>query len=255
MEHEYTQSVDAIRNMSTENDKWVLGDALLIEVPMGASRTLFDGVRDAAVKEGLKPLKTATLRMIRDTAHHWPPDQRIPGISFTAHRSANSADPKYRQRILLDLVKQYGEDAITKKMVFDEVISRGYSNRTTDTTIGAVEDLQPIDDMTTDSLLFLAWARRKRIDTGSVDSLLKALDTKSSGIDTPALIKWLKSIVDAEAARNAAIAKKSAGWKQPAKKKPTVKATPVATEDTEEDAEEDAEAAPKRRRIGGLRGV
>ena len=99
----FTETTSAIRGKREGADNWTLADALLAAVPQHAPRTLFAEVRRAAEREGVRPYGADTLRIYRDAAARWAPADRIPGVSFTAHREALLAsDPVATLRDLAD---------------------------------------------------------------------------------------------------------------------------------------------------------
>jgi hypothetical protein len=92
MTKEVKAVIEAMRDVQTETDRWKLAEALLVAVPKGGD-TAFGPIVDAAVmaKVDGTGYKTATLRLYRDTARQWPEADRIPGVSFTAHREVQNA--------------------------------------------------------------------------------------------------------------------------------------------------------------------
>lgn len=115
----YNESVDAIRGLRDGNDRWGLADALLAEVGPFDTRSKFDDVRTAAESAGVVPLGVSALRQYRDVAHHWPPGDRVPGVSFSAHRAALPTDDP--RGLLTDLAAAHGPKGVTVKVVNDAV--------------------------------------------------------------------------------------------------------------------------------------
>jgi hypothetical protein len=111
----YEASVEALRTTQTQADKWRLADALLADVPQGESRTGFNGVIAAAEAAQVKPLKMDTLRQYRDTAAKFPPEVRVPGVSFTAHRIAMRMSAKGLDAVktLQDLAAVQGAENVS----------------------------------------------------------------------------------------------------------------------------------------------
>lgn len=85
----YGASVSAAGKIKTQEDRWDLADALLAEVGQGDARAAFDEIeratREANEGEGFT---ANTLRQYRDVAAHWPPADRVPGVTFSAHKAA-----------------------------------------------------------------------------------------------------------------------------------------------------------------------
>lgn len=78
--------IDAMRDVQTEGDLWVLAERLVALVPKGDD---FGEVIDRATKEGVVgKLSANTLRLYRNTAQRWPKDKRVANMSFSAHRDA-----------------------------------------------------------------------------------------------------------------------------------------------------------------------
>ena len=117
----YEASVEALRTTQTQADKWRLADALLGDVPQGESRTGFNGVIAAAEAAQVRPLKIDTLRQYRDTAAKFPPEVRVPGVSFTAHRIAMRMAAKGLDAVktLQDLAAVQGAENVSCKDVED----------------------------------------------------------------------------------------------------------------------------------------
>jgi hypothetical protein len=98
---QFDKSLETMKTLESETDKWAFADALLDEVPDGQLHR-FEDLRKEADEAGLNPASEHTLRMYRDTARRWPEDKRVEGVSFSAHRE--TTDPK----VLRDLVKAMG---------------------------------------------------------------------------------------------------------------------------------------------------
>src|SRR3954452_18562555 len=82
-----TDVIEAMRSIQTEGDRWHLAEALRSQVPQGS--TGFEEILDEAASAGVAgALKVNTLRLYRDTANRWPATERVPNVSFSAHREA-----------------------------------------------------------------------------------------------------------------------------------------------------------------------
>lgn len=80
-------------------NEWDIADALLAEVTPSkrgirtGQKGTWEDLSDALAENGID-YSVSTLRQYRDTAAAWAPDDRIDGVSFTAHRYAKKAsDP------------------------------------------------------------------------------------------------------------------------------------------------------------------
>lgn len=124
----YDAAIDAMRSLQTEGDRWNLGEQLLVLVPRGVAtddrdKTTFAAIIEAATAQGVGgKFKPTTLRLYRDTAARWPKDQRVPNVSFSAHREAMVLnDVNSQVRTLNDLVKTHGAGNVTVSRVRDAV--------------------------------------------------------------------------------------------------------------------------------------
>src|SRR5262252_625828 len=109
----YGEVIDAMRSIQTEGDRWHLAESLVALIPTGASG--FDKIIDKATQEGVAgSLSANTLRLYRDTASRWSEDQRVPNVSFSAHREAMVL-PTIPQaaKMLNDLAKNVGPSKVT----------------------------------------------------------------------------------------------------------------------------------------------
>jgi hypothetical protein len=101
--------VEAMRELQTEGQAWVLAEALAKKVPTGEKG--FDEIMDAAGAQGITAnLSANTLKAYRNAALAWPPEKRVPDVSFSAHREAmNLKDTVAQQeKLLQDLSKSLG---------------------------------------------------------------------------------------------------------------------------------------------------
>jgi hypothetical protein len=118
-------SVDAVlermRDLHDEADRWKLADELLRQIPSGGAG--FAEIIAKASEQGVAGnLKEKSLQLYRDTATHWPTDQRVKGVTFTAHREAKVVgDTKTAHKLLTSLVKQHGVENVSVTRVRDAV--------------------------------------------------------------------------------------------------------------------------------------
>jgi len=150
------------------SSNWDLADALLAEVGQFDDRRRFNAVRRSAESAGVEPLSVSALRQYRDVAHHWPPSDRIPGVSFSAHRASIPApDPK---GLLTDLADVHGPNRVTVKKVNASVAV--VNNRVPVKTAGASFDLKTADARD----IVNEWGRR-----GADRVARQLIDTKGNG--------------------------------------------------------------------------
>lgn len=99
--------IDAMRDVQTEGDLWVLAERLVALVPSGDD---FGTVIDRATKEGVVGnLSANTLRIYRNTATYWPKGKRVANMSFSAHReSMRLPSVGESAKMLNDLAKTKG---------------------------------------------------------------------------------------------------------------------------------------------------
>lgn len=193
----FGKSVDAIRGLRDGADRWTLADSLLDEVGQYDSRQKFESVRVAAESAGVEPLSVSALRQYRDVAVHWPPADRIPGVSFSAHRAAVPADDP--AGLLGDLVDAHGPNGVTVKKVKSAVaVTSGQTAPKSGT--GASADVKSAKS----AQLIGELARRERAD---VVAELSADSTVSHVAVT--LMTDLLAELNAAANRSA---RKSANW-------------------------------------------
>jgi uncharacterized protein (DUF1778 family) len=124
-----TDVIEAMRSIHTESDRWRLAEALCQEVPAGSQgfAEIIDEAKTAGV---LGALKLQTLRLYRDTAVRWPADQRVPNVSFSAHREAMVMQDK-AAKMLTDLARSLGADKVTVASVRQAVaVQRGTAAKT-----------------------------------------------------------------------------------------------------------------------------
>jgi hypothetical protein len=214
---QYDSSVDAIRGLRDGADRWTLADALLADIGPFDSRDKFNAVRAEAETAGVDPLSVSALRQYRDTAHHWPPADRVPGVSFSAHRAALPADdPK---GLLGDLADKYGPNGVTVKRVNESVAILAGQNPTPAGTTGPAPldiDAVPMTDL---ALALIGRAKAERA----------AFVAKDPGGQLARVRDGLADLVADIDAAGAKSARKSAAWSDPdpaPKPKPTTKPTP-----------------------------
>lgn len=206
--------IDAMRSIQTEGDRWNLAEQLAYLIPSGSSG--FGEVIEAATHEGvLGKLKENTLRLYRDTAIRWPSDDRVPNVSFSAHREAMViGNTKEAARMLADLAKNGGAAQVTVANV--RAAARVKMGK---------PPVAPKTTTTTKAVDVLADLK------GGAPELIAALTTSTSTTDLDKVQAGLnKAIAHVERLRAKAARKAAADAKKaPASKKaPATKAAPAA---------------------------
>ena len=118
-------SIDAVvakmRDLHDESDRWRLAEELFRQIPTGVAG--FEQIIAKANEEGVTgKLSVNTLRLYRDTASRWPSDQRVKGVTFTAHReAANVGDTAKASKLLTSLVKAHGASGVSVTRVREAV--------------------------------------------------------------------------------------------------------------------------------------
>ena len=118
-------SIDAVvnkmRDLHDENDRWQLAEELFRQIPTGTAG--FEQIIAKANEEGVAgKLTVSTLRQYRDAVSRWPSDQRVKGVTFTAHReAANLGDTAKASKLLTGLVKAHGANGVTVTRVREAV--------------------------------------------------------------------------------------------------------------------------------------
>jgi hypothetical protein len=103
---------DAIREVHDEASLWRLSDELVKVAPYGV-----DAVKRVVVEaksRGIPSKSVNTLRLYRDVAARFPAADRVPLVSFSAHREAIAVgDATEARRILLELSAKHGPEGVT----------------------------------------------------------------------------------------------------------------------------------------------
>lgn len=93
----FTKTIEALQ--ARNRNEWDVADALLVEVSpsrvgvRNSSKGTWEQLAQVLADEGIE-YSVSTLRQYRDAAAKWAPDNRVEGVSFTAHRYASKAsDP------------------------------------------------------------------------------------------------------------------------------------------------------------------
>lgn len=189
----FSKTLRALRDRN--GNDWTLADALATEVPVGRRGYRSGGNTDlerlAAVleAEGIS-MKATTLRNYRDTSARWPKENRIDGISFSAHRAANRAMKKNRWA-------GYGQpqyDVAPAVKVLEDL--RRHNG------VVKVEDVATV----------VAGAKPKKANTEHARTLT-ALARVVDEID-PAFIKWAMADATRRASIEAILPEMSAAWSE-----------------------------------------
>ena len=203
---DYTETTEAMAGKRAGADNWRLSDSLAKAVPQGSSRYGFDSVRRAAESAGVAPYSVSALRQYRDLAVTWPEAERVPGVSFSAHRVAARVPGTLADRrdLLEDLAKRHGPAGVTVGIVEDAVRAlQGKPSKATakalakaPATAPSVPALDSIHTATVAALVAELVARGQADRTGTEDAL-----AKSPGF--PALAKAFEDMAKAKASRSA----------------------------------------------------
>ena len=217
---------EAIKDVHDEASLWRLSDELVVIAPAGVQSV--ENVVAQAKARDIPTKSVNTLRLYRDVAIRFPANERVAGVSFSAHREAIAIGTTAEAvQVLDDLVKQHGAAGVTVTTVKAAVqaksgkvsapkqsvkpqsaladVARDLSNNAGKGFISELDALTAINGITLDGL------------HAGVSHLLAAIESKR-----------------ARAARKAAQAAKSTPKVQPAKAGPrngkaatSGKATPV----------------------------
>ena len=102
-----------LNEANADPEHWRLGDYLCARVPVGAVRGRKIGTgRRLAELARLVGVSHNHLRSIRDTAHHWPPETRVPAAPFHVHgafRDGGRERAGWRREQLLTMDRHAGK--------------------------------------------------------------------------------------------------------------------------------------------------
>lgn len=222
----YGESVDALKSLKSGSDRWRLADSLLKEVGPGESRSRFQAMRREAEEDGIEnPLSVSALRQYRDVAAHWPPDTRIDGVSFSAHRAAKdgSDDP---QGLLRDLVATHGKSVTVATVKDAAAVLKG----STPTASQSGSSGASLSEASPTALLGHLISRYQ----SESESVLSVVDKTA--------LKYLSEIVKETERRYAIAGKKAKAWSGKSAKSESAK--------SEEETERE-----RKRAAGDLRGL
>lgn len=240
----YAGSVDAVRAAREGSDLWQIADALLAEVGQGEAREKFRAVVRACEENGVRPYSVSALRQYRDVAARWPVSDRIPGVSFSAHRAALPApDPV---QVLNDMVKRHGKDVPVRTVKDAATIAAHGIGAVTTTPAGTgTPDLKSA----TAYDLALELAARTSADTAGTVATIAADTTKARN-----LARDLATLVSAINAAVTTADKRAAVWAGTGTAPETATTAPeTATAPVTRVTDQDAGTAAPKRRARGLR--
>lgn len=101
----FAPCIDAMRDISSEQAKWDLGDAIVAAIPDGSADSMWAELAQQADDAGVRGRMSGhTLRTYRDTASRWDKVDRIPGVSYSAHREVAHIKEPQRTQILRDAI-------------------------------------------------------------------------------------------------------------------------------------------------------
>jgi hypothetical protein len=108
----YEGVLNALRDVHDEASLWRLSDELVKIAPQGVQAV--EEVVAQAKAAGIPTKSANTLRLYRDVAIRFPVSERVPLVSFSAHREAIVVgDVKQARSILEDLSRKHGPEGVT----------------------------------------------------------------------------------------------------------------------------------------------
>jgi hypothetical protein len=103
---------DAIKDVHDEASLWRLSDELVRIAPQGVKAV--EAVVAQAAARGIPTKSVNTLRLYRDVAIRFPANERVSGVSFSAHREAIVLGTTAEAvQVLNDLVTKHGAAGVT----------------------------------------------------------------------------------------------------------------------------------------------
>lgn len=115
--------VAAIRDVHDEASLWHLSDELVKIAPSGVAAV--QAVYDEAQRRGIPSKSVNTLRLYRDVAIRFPASERVPLVSFSAHREAiaigNVGEAK---KVLIELAAKHGPGGVSVTTVKQAIGAR-----------------------------------------------------------------------------------------------------------------------------------
>lgn len=104
--------VEALRDVHDEATLWHLSDELAKIAPSGVAAV--QSVYDEAQRRGIPSKSVNTLRLYRDVAIRFPASERVPLVSFSAHREAIAiGDVTQAKKVLTELAAKHGPGGVT----------------------------------------------------------------------------------------------------------------------------------------------
>ena len=187
----YDSVCDAIRDVHDEQSLWHLSDELVKVAPQGVEAVT--KVVDQAKARNIPVKSVNTLRLYRDVAHRFPASERVPMVSFSAHREAIAiGDVIEAKRILTELVQKHGAEGVTVTTVKSAIgaatgkvakpkaagkggkAQSGYTDIAVDLSKGGKQFIAALDQMTAVSGVTL-----DGLHTG-ISAVLTAIEAKRS---------------------------------------------------------------------------
>jgi hypothetical protein len=108
----FDQVIDALKDVHDEASLWRLSDELVKIAPSGVESV--EKVVAEAKRRGIPTKSANTLRLYRDVAIRFPAAERVPLVSFSAHREAIAVgDVKKARKVLEELARQHGPEGVT----------------------------------------------------------------------------------------------------------------------------------------------
>lgn len=240
--------IEAMRSVQTETDRWQLASRLLKMVPTGTGG--FDRVIDAATAEHVDGgFSATTLRLYRDTAARWSVDQRVPNVSFSAHREVMVLPSIAEGRKLLEsLATANGASKVTIQQ-----IRKAVAVKQRKVPAAAAPAASTVSPTVSSALKDLKAGGPELIAAIGPDTSAEDLDTLQAGLSkVTAHVEALR----AKAARKAAqAAKRGPQVTDPKTAIAVVKSIKASLGEPKPAAGAAEKTAPKTAKIGDLRGL
>jgi hypothetical protein len=203
----YDSVCDAIKDVHDEASLWHLSDEIIKIAPAGVEAV--DRVVEQAKARGIPVKSSNTLRLYRDVAIRFPATERVPLVSFSAHREAlvlgNSADAR---KLLLELVKQHTAEGVTVTTVKTAVGAKT-GNVKAPTAAGKGKAATAAALSHSDIALDLCQGGKKFIS--SLDAMLAV-----NGVSLDAMHTGLTAVLTELEVRRSKAARKASAAKRPA---------------------------------------
>jgi hypothetical protein len=209
----YDKVCDALRDVHDEASLWRLSDELVKIAPQGV-QAVDEVVRQAKVR-GIPTKSTNTLRLYRDVAIRFPSAERVPLVSFSAHREAIGGfdgDAKKARSLLEDLSKKHGPEGVTVTTVKKAI---GAATGNMAKVVGKVAPAAPATSYA--AVAIDLSAKHGKVFVAELDAMLAV-----NGVTLDGLHAGLSAVLAEVEARRSKAVRKAAAAKAAAKPAPKV---------------------------------